>query len=68
MERTFYVSRKWIGALIGLICALLFILLGFWETLFVFLCVGLGYLIGQRLDMEGEQSVSEFFGRLFPSR
>lgn len=67
MERNFHIPLKWVGAFVGLVCSLLLIILGFWKALFVLLCVGLGYLIGQRLDMEGE-SVSEFIGRLFPSR
>lgn len=58
--------RKWIGALIGLIIALLLLWLGFWRMLFVGLCVGLGYVVGQHLD--GDQSVEEFIQRLFPSR
>ncbi|MDD4658066.1 MAG: DUF2273 domain-containing protein [Eubacteriales bacterium] len=67
MENSFFqVPRRWIGALIGLIGSLMLIFLGFWKAVFVVLCVGLGYLIGQRLD--GDQSFSEFIGRLFPSR
>jgi uncharacterized membrane protein len=66
-QSLFHIPRKWIGAFIGLICSLLLIFLGFWKAVFVLLCVGLGFLIGQRLDTEGEQSISEFFGRLFPS-
>ncbi|MDD2282595.1 MAG: DUF2273 domain-containing protein [Eubacteriales bacterium] len=67
MENSFFhIPRRWIGALIGLIGSLMLIFLGFWKAVFVVLCVGLGYFIGQRLD--GEQSVSEFLGRLFPSR
>lgn len=62
----FHIPRRWLGALIGLVVALMLIFLGFWKAVFVVLCVGLGYLIGQVL--EGEQTLSEFIGRLFPSR
>lgn len=67
MENSFFnIPHKWIGALIGLIASLMLIFLGFWKAVFVALCVGLGYIVGQRLD--GDQSFSEFIGRLFPSR
>lgn len=62
----FQIPRKWIGALIGLVGALMLIYLGFWKAVFVALCVGLGYLLGQVLD--GDQTFSEIIGRLFPSR
>jgi len=60
------IPRRWLGALAGLIAALMLIFLGFWKSAFVGLCVGLGYLVGQSLD--GDQTFAEFLGRLFPSR
>ncbi|HOB35720.1 MAG: DUF2273 domain-containing protein [Firmicutes bacterium] len=60
------VPRRWIGALLGLLFALLIIWLGFWRMVFVLLCVGLGYFIGQQFD--GDQTLEQIFQRLFPSR
>lgn len=58
--------RRWIGALLGLLFALLIIWLGFWRMMFVLLCVGLGYFIGHQLD--GDQTLEQIMQRLFPSR
>lgn len=41
---------KTIGALSGLLFAILVMRYGVFWTLFIFLCVGLGYWIGKRLD------------------
>lgn len=60
------IPRKWLGALIGVIIALMMIWFGFWKLVFILLCAGLGFVIGQYLD--GDQSVEQFFQRLFPSR
>jgi len=60
------IPRRWIGALIGLFIALLMIWFGFWKLIFILLCVGLGYFVGQHLD--GDQSFEQFIQRLFPSR
>lgn len=65
-DSLFRIPRRWLGALVGFIGALMLIFLGFWKAVFVLLCVGCGYLFGQAL--EGDQSLSDFIGRLFPSR
>ncbi|HED24349.1 MAG TPA: DUF2273 domain-containing protein, partial [Firmicutes bacterium] len=62
-------SRHWgkiLGALLGLIFALLVINYGFWISLFIFLCIAVGLLIGWRLDLK--EDVGRFFRRLFSAR
>lgn len=54
-----------LGALIGLIFALLVIRFGLLWTLFILLCVGIGYWVGKRLDEEPE-SLLHIFDRLLP--
>jgi uncharacterized membrane protein len=39
---------------------------GFWRLLFICLCAGLGYVVGQLI--EGDQSLEHLIQRLFPSR
>ncbi|MDY6826647.1 MAG: DUF2273 domain-containing protein [Bacillota bacterium] len=61
-----FVSRHWgkiLGALLGLIFALLVINYGFWISLFIFLCIAVGLLIGWRLDLT--EDVGRFFRRFF---
>lgn len=41
---------KTIGILLGLIASTLFIAYGFWRTLFVIVCILLGYFIGKEID------------------
>lgn len=41
---------KALGVLIGLIAAILFINYGFWRTLFIMLCIVVGYFIGKKVD------------------
>lgn len=60
------IPRRWIGALAGLIIALMLLKFGFWRLLFICLCAGLGYVVGQLI--EGDQSLEHLIQRLFPSR
>ncbi len=60
------INRHWgkiLGGLIGLIFALLVVNYGFWLSLFIFLCIAIGLLIGWRLDAGG--GVGRFFSRFF---
>lgn len=56
---------KLLGALSGLVLALLVIRFGPWWTLFIVLCTGAGYWIGKRIDDEPE-SLRELAERLIP--
>lgn len=41
---------KAVGVGLGLLASLLFISLGFWQTLFIVLCIFLGYQVGKQVD------------------
>jgi len=41
---------KVIGVALGLIAAILFVTLGFLKTLFIVLCIVVGYLLGKAID------------------
>lgn len=57
--------NKIIGGLAGLVGALLVIRFGFFWTLFILLCSGLGYWVGKRLDEEPE-SLVQILDRILP--
>ncbi len=44
-----------IGGVAGLIFAVLVLLLGFWKSLFIALCVGVGVYLGSLGDGKGER-------------
>ena len=46
---------KLIGGVAGLIFAVLVLLLGFWKSLFIALCVGVGVYLGSLGDGKGER-------------
>ncbi len=63
------INKHWgkiLGGLLGLIFALLVINYGFWLSIFIFLCIGIGLLIGWRL--EASNNIGRFFRRLFSSK
>lgn len=41
---------KTIGILLGLVASILFIAYGFWRTMFIIVCILLGYFIGREID------------------
>ena len=41
---------KCVGVLFGLLIGILFITIGFWQTLLVLLLIGVGYIIGKSWD------------------
>lgn len=41
---------KAIGIVFGLIASILFINYGFWRTIFVIVCIALGFFVGKELD------------------
>lgn len=49
------------GAAIGLVAGLMIVLFGVIKSLFILLCVGVGYLIGSRFD--GDDSTYTFPSR-----
>jgi len=57
---------KLLGVLLGLVVGLLMILIGFWKTIFILICIFIGYLLGKRIDEEG--GISEWWERFFRKR
>lgn len=52
------------GAGIGLVIAILFLTLGFWGTLLIAICVGIGFFLGMFRDSREE--FLEFVERILP--
>lgn len=52
-----------IGVLLGLLVALLLIIFGFWKTIFIGICILIGYVIGRCYD--GEDGPGALWKRLF---
>lgn len=57
---------KFFGVLGGLIFALLVILIGFLQTVFIACCVFIGYIIGKRIDES--ENLREVIERIFKER
>ena len=50
--RKLFMTSRWriIGATVGLVVGILFLLLGFVRTVFLLLCIGIGFYIGYKMD------------------
>ncbi len=57
---------KALGILLGLIASILFISYGFWRSLFVIICIILGFFIGKRIDEN--KSFDNWLRRMFKDR
>ena len=59
-------NSRWrvIGVISGLVIGILFLLLGFFQTIFLLICVGLGFFIGNKLDKK--EDLMDFLDRLLP--
>jgi uncharacterized membrane protein len=59
-------NSRWrvIGVVAGLLIGILFLLLGFFKTIFLMICVGLGFFIGNKLDKK--EDLIDFLDRLLP--
>ena len=44
---------KFVGTLLGLLFAVLVLVIGFFPTVFLVLCSGIGFLVGARIDRGG---------------
>lgn len=53
------------GALIGFIVASVILIIGFFRTLFIAICVGIGYYIGKRLS-EDKEYLKNLLDRVLP--
>jgi uncharacterized membrane protein len=47
-----FMTSRWriIGATVGLVVGILFLLLGFFATVFLLVCIGIGFYIGYKMD------------------
>ncbi len=62
------ISKHWgkiLGGLLGLIFALLVINYGLGWSIFIYFCIGVGLIIGSRLDVN--KDIGAYFRRLFSS-
>ncbi|MEG6585635.1 DUF2273 domain-containing protein [Dendrosporobacter sp. 1207_IL3150] len=57
-------SGKIMGILIGLIVGILIISFGFFKTLFILLCAGVGYIVGKRIDEK--EDIMDILDKLLP--
>ncbi|MGP2526512.1 DUF2273 domain-containing protein [Acidaminococcus sp. LBK-2] len=50
--RKLFETSRWriIGASVGLVVGILFLILGFFRTVFLLFCIGLGFYIGYKMD------------------
>ncbi|HHW07771.1 MAG TPA: DUF2273 domain-containing protein [Clostridia bacterium] len=55
---------KVIGIGLGLLFGLLAVSVGLWKTLFIAICIGIGYLVGKRADEKGDlqKLLNKWFG------
>ena len=54
------------GMVIGLLVAILFLTIGFWATLLIAICVGIGAFLGKRPDVR--ENIGNFFSNLFSKK
>lgn len=54
-----------IGALIGLVTSVILLSLGILRTLFIALCIGIGYYIGNRLSRD-KNYITNLLDRILP--
>ncbi len=57
---------KTIGIVLGLIASILFVSFGFWKTIFVAICIGLGYLLGKNVD--DDKDIELWLKKLFKDK
>ena len=55
---------KIIGALVGFLAGILFLLIGFFKTLLIIICTLIGLYLGSRWDIEGD--VKKILDKILP--
>lgn len=55
---------RMIGAAFGLIIGAMFLILGFFQTIFLLICITAGYLLGKRID--NKEDLMDVLDRLLP--
>ena len=53
-----------VGSLFGLIIGAMFLILGFFQTIFLLICITAGYLLGKRID--NKEDLMDILDRLLP--
>jgi len=57
---------KAIGIVLGLLASILFISYGFWRTIFIIICIAVGYFIGKELDEK--KNFDQWFKHFFKDK
>jgi uncharacterized membrane protein len=57
-------SGKIIGIVIGFVLGLMIIAIGFFQALFILICMIIGYVVGKRID--DKEDLMEIIDRLLP--
>lgn len=57
---------KTIGVLLGLLAAIMFVTWGFWRTIFIIICIAVGYFIGKQLDEK--KNLDSWMKQMFKDR
>ena len=55
---------KVLGSIIGFLFGILFLIIGFFKTLLVFICTLIGYFIGARIDIDG--NIKKLLDKILP--
>ena len=53
-----------VGSLFGLTIGAMFLILGFFQTIFLLICITAGYLLGKRID--NKEDLIDILDRLLP--
>ncbi|MGL5207453.1 MAG: DUF2273 domain-containing protein [Acidaminococcaceae bacterium] len=53
-----------VGSLFGLFIGAMFLILGFFQTIFLLICITAGYLLGKRID--NKEDLMDVLDRLLP--
>jgi len=57
-------SGKITGILLGMLLGIFILLFGFFQTMFVMLCMIAGYVVGKRIDEK--EDIMDILGKLLP--
>lgn len=57
---------RMIGLLAGLIVGILFLTLGFFKTIFLLLCIGFGFFIGDKID--NQEDLFKLLEKIWPKK
>ncbi len=58
-----YYKWRMIGVFIALVVGIMFLTLGFFKTIFLLLLIGIGYILGQKMD--DKEDIVEFIKKIF---